>query len=43
MSKQKEGNQKNNKKVAVKSLKEKRADKIAKRTDKNKRSEFLSK
>jgi len=36
MSKQKEGNQKNNKKVAVKSLKEKRADKAAKKLEKNK-------
>jgi hypothetical protein len=43
MSKQKEGNPKNNKKVAVKSLKEKRADKVAKRTEKNKGGTIFSK
>ena len=39
MSKDKEG-KKNNKKVAVKNLKEKRAAKLAKRTERNSESKF---
>jgi hypothetical protein len=37
MSKNKEGNPRSDKKVAVKSLKEKRADKAAKRAEKKRR------
>lgn len=40
MSKSKDGRPKNDKKVAAKSLKEKRADKAAKRAEKNKVSEL---
>ncbi|MFC2089989.1 hypothetical protein ACFLT1_04370 [Bacteroidota bacterium] len=41
MSKEKETKTKNSKKVAVRTLKEKRADKAAKRKDKNSESKIV--
>ena len=40
MSKEKEGKEKSTKKTAVRSLKEKRADKAAKRADKSSAAKF---